>query len=430
MRGIIISFLVVFLGGCATHQQNIDGNNPSQDSNNRKHFIYGKLENNSEGYAFTQFSESYVKAEPWVRLPDMKPMWNTQKEDCLTGIVEITNKDVTCKTGDERLFRTKGTDFTAKKTTGYVFLSALSFGLWATMPPGAVEFDRNDYQSSVKEAEKKLIDAYKTFGQGYLKYLNEYDNDMRDFNELYDNIVSGYKSNVIPKINIRDDSGIFDGDASSFRNKISVSKNNIISRNGFDRVEAKTIDNLVLLAKDRNSTATEKLRTATSALSVTCNNRKFSNFNYIIKCPEVVDSSSTEFRVDVVIESFSYRNVLPKYISEEDEFVSLILKDGGFYLTNKTKSYITVDSLSFYHNGKIATSSKIGGELAPLSEAQLVSLNRLPVDQNAIAFNNVTKADALRTKIEYGVAVKYRIVNTNRENTLFKTSEYLLYDLI
>lgn len=430
MKGIIFSLIFALLGGCATHHQNHNGENPGQDSVGLKYAIYGKLEKKDDGYVFTEFSEGYVASEPWVRLTDMKPMWSTQKEDCLTGIVELTNKKVTCKTEDESLFRTKGADFTVKKTTGYVVLSALSFGLWATMPPGAVEFDQGKYLSSVKEAKKKLIDTYKPLGASYLMYVNEYNAEMIRFNELYENVVSGYKANAVPTINLRDESGLFDKDASTFKNYISVSKNKIPSRNDVDRVDAKTIDNLVLLAENRNSILVKKLREATSTLSVNCNDRGIANVNYTIKCPKKVTSSSIGFVVDVVVESISYRNVLPKYISEEDEFISLLLKDKIFYLSNKTKSYITVDSISFYHNGKIATSSKLGSELAPSSEAKLISMNSLPIDQNAIDFRNLTKAGASRTKIDYGVAVKYRIINTNKENTLFKTKKYQLSSLL
>jgi len=298
------------------------------------------------------------------------------------------------------------------------------------MPPGAVEFDQGKYLSSVKEAEKKLIDTYENVGQSYLMYLDEYNTEMTRFDGLYEKIVSGYKANVAPKINLRDDSGLFNNDASAFKSNISVVKNRLLSRSGVDRVEANTIDSLILLAKNRNSITAGKLRKAATTLSVTCENRNFANVNYTIKCPEEVNSSATEFGVDVVIESISYRNVLPKYISEEDEFVGLIFKDGKFYLKNKTKNYITVDSISFYHNDKIASSSKIGLELAPLSESKLISLNSLPLDKNAIAFSNVTKASASRTKIDYGVAVKYKITKMNKENTLFKTKEYRLSDLI
>ncbi|PIE40634.1 MAG: hypothetical protein CSA49_07440 [Gammaproteobacteria bacterium] len=434
MKGatFLLIFVLLSVSGCTTNSQNDrskistpDSLNSAHDSINLEHKIYGKLEKQGDGYFFTEFSETYRANQPWVRLTDMKPMWDTSKEDCLTGIVEITNKDITCKTGNEKLFRTKGTDFTVKKTAGYVFFSVLSLGAGAPMPPGAVKFNWKKYLSSTKEAKSRLVD-------NHLTLMNEYNAEMSKFNQIYNKVAHNYKNaaNPTPNINLHDKSGLFGNNASAFKNYISVSKNIIPSKDDVGYLQAKTMDNLVLLVKNRNSQILKKLNQATSTLSVTCRNREMADVNYRIKCPKNVASSEAKFKVNVFVDSISYKDVQPKSFRAKDSHIELILKNGLFYLTNKTKSYVTVDSISFYHNGKIATSSRLKSELAPLSESSLTSINSLPIDRRAIEFRNLTKTKASKTKIEYGVALKYRVVNTNKENTLFKTRNYQLLSLL
>jgi hypothetical protein len=419
------------VGGCATNHQS---DNAWRDSVDLKYAIYGKLEKQDDGYHFTEFSEGYVETQPWVRLTDMKPMWNTQKEDCVTGIPELTSKDVTCKTHDEKFFRSKGTDFTVKKTVGWAVFSALSLGVAAAMPPAAVEFNQREYLSAVREATNKLNSVYEPLGQNYLAYLNEYNAEMTSLYELYEKVESDYIEKDIPiptpVVNLRDESGLFGGNVSGFKKRIAISKNAIPSKDNFDDVGSSAIDDLVSLTRDRNSIIASKLRNAESTLWITCSDRWFARVHYTITCPKKVNISSAEFEVDVVVESMSYRNILPKSISEEDESIRVVLRDEMFYLQNKTSSFITVDSISFYHNGKIATVHKLEGEWAPSSEGKLISLSRFPIATEAIGFSNITKSIALSTKVEFGVALKYRIINRNIEKTLFKTNKYQLMNLL
>lgn len=431
---IRIFFFVTFmlLGGCATQHQH--DQNSDQNLSLPAYLVYGKLEETAEGYMFTEFSEGFTQTEPWVRLADMKPMWNTEQEDCSTGLADIPSEDdtLTCKTEDETLFRDKVVDFTVGKTAKYLFGSAISYGLIATMPPAAVKFDEDKYQSAVNEAEKSLIETFKPLSESYRQYLENYSTDMVQFDQQYEEIVSSYyRANVVPNIDLLDESGLFDGHASDFKYDVKTSGNSLILRRDIEQISATTLYDFIESAQKRSLDSIEALRKATATLVVTCGNRNLAYYlSYKVSCEEEVDSSRTDFDVKVVIKSISYKDVMPDYIFEEDENVSLVFKKDRFYLTNKSDSYITVDSLSFYHNGSIATSSDRDFEFAPQSEAELMPIAKLPLDKSSIEFANITRTSASQLKIKYGVAIKYRVVNTNKEITLYRTRAYPLLDLI
>lgn len=434
-RVIFFLFVFVFISGCGTQpntkshynikgNKSVNGKSGVAGTGGYKYVLYGKLEKKGTGYSFTEFAENHVKNQPWVRLADMRPMWNTEKEDCLAGLAN--SRKVVCKTENKRLFRVKGLDFSLKKTAGYVLSSAMTFGLGATMPPASVDFDRDLFLSAIEDAKKR---AGLTTGSINL-YLKKYDKEMESFDRSYKELVSSYSVSSTPKINLHDKSGIFAYSASVFEENVRLGKNWLPTMRGSKIVKAKTIDNMLLLVKNRNLTISRNLREAVSTLSVTCTNRALPSVDYKMTCPKKVDSSKSTFGVDVVVNSISFNKVLPKYIKEEDKNITLIFKDGFFYLSNKTKSYITVDSISFYYSGKISTISKISNEFAPLSEGKLVSIDRFSLSENVISFKNVKKRYAHKKNIEYGVAIKYRISGANKERTLFKTRKYRLSNLI
>lgn len=426
MKRVVAISLFVLLAGCATQNQTQSTFAPVFVDH--KYNLYGKLEKHEDGYHFSEYAESYLDFQPWVRLSDMAPMWNTEKESCLTGLA--SRETAGCKTANEALFRSKSLDFTPTTTTAYLFMSLLSFGLWATMPPAAVEFNQRAYSAAIVEARRKLNAAYEGIGESYVDHLDRYNASMIQLDAAYAEIVPAYNPKAVPAITLRDQSGLFKQDASAFRDSISLSPNTLVSRDDLAPVRAKAIDSLIILAQERNRSTVKNLRQAASTVPVRCRDNTMYNVSFAINCPEHINSAATEFPVEVIVKAVSLHDVVPQQISEEDDFVRVTLKDGEFYLSNKTHSYITVDSISFYHNGKIATSSNIGGELAPQAEVRLVAMNRLPIDRQAISFGNVTKTAALAQKITYGVALKYKVTSTNKENTLFKTREYRLADLI
>lgn len=432
MKRIII-FLAICAFGLAGCTTNTAKNVQIETTQKLEHHLYGKLEKGAQGYSFTMFSENYNRNEPWVRLGDFQPMWSTKKEWCTIGI-EFNQLSKPCRSENPTLFREKGTDFTLKRTAGYAVLSVLSFGLLATMPPGSVEFDQDKYFQAVNQANRKLHKRFEGLGVSHTSYhdlLHEYDSAMSNFEATHKIKSSDYKAKVPkPIISLSDKSGLFNGTEETFQKFVAVNRNRISGIDSVIKKQAVTLDNLVLIAEERNKQALSELSKKTSNLLVSCRNNALREVKYTLKCPQTVLSSENSFNIQAVVHSIDYKKVIPTEFTAEDNTLELNMKSGSINVINKTDSFVSIDSLSFYHNGKIASQYKLGSELPPESEKDIIRINSLPVDWEHISFTDVTKGSANSKKIEYGFAVKYKIVDTNREKTLLKKSTYKLLDLI
>ena len=154
------------------------------------------------------------------------------------------------------------------------------------------------------------------------------------------------------------------------------------------------------------------------------------NINYEIQCPATVSTAAKKVDIGLTINSLKFKKILPRKIIEKDNNIEVMLRDGIFNFTNKSSSYIEVNSVSFYYNGKIASLYNMSKELPPASEQNLTYLNRFPLEKNALDFLNVTKKMALKKNLNFGIAIKYRILDTNKEITLYQNNKYSLLELI
>jgi len=119
----------------------------------------------------------------------------------------------------------------------------------------------------------------------------------------------------------------------------------------------------------------------------------------------------------------------PKELRLSDQAVDVILANGGITVANKTQHYISVDSISYYYNGRVVSQS-LSEEIAPLSSRRVLNVSDLPIEKQRLAFRDVTKTEAQKTLVEFGLASKYRVVDLNREKTLLSINNYPLYELL
>ncbi|WP_250654696.1 hypothetical protein [Alkalimarinus coralli] len=428
---LLLSLLIV---GCNSNSSIGDSRDrePNREAGKYEYQLYGKLEKLNDGYSFTEFSELYEGSDPWVRLSDLRPMWNVHDEDCLAG-VDVAGLNRQCSSEDERLFRVSQVDFTPKKSAGYAVLSVFTLGMGLASPPAAVKFDREKFGEAVKQAEEKLNSLGKAFGYNYRDVLRDYNSEKVEFDRIYENKTKSYKVNAVPNIKLIDQSGLFDKNSRDFENHISVKKNILTQSNRVKALGAKEISNLLYLVKNQNKLLLADLGDSVSTLNVSCTEGVYLYADYQLKCPKQISASMDAFDVQVFVKAMSYQNVLPRSFLAEDEQVSIYLKDGKFIISNKSKNYITIDSLSFYHNGKIATLAELDHELAPFSKStqhSAISVQNLSLDKKAIYFSGVTQDIAKNTDVEYGIAAKYRIINMDKENTLFRSQTFTLLELI
>lgn len=395
------------------------------------HHLYGKLDSVSGDYRFTQFSEQPGEGEEaWVRLSDLEPTWPTEKENCLTGLVENTNDQITCKTANEAQFREKSVDFTPKKTAAYVTLSALTFGVWSVMPPGAVEFNAEAYNEAVTKAKQNLLKEEGLSEPEYTKLLEQYDQLVKSFQDEYEKIRTAYsRFKPTPNIRLNDQSGLYKGKADAFKRVVSLSHNTLPIPANRSPSSSNQLSQLVVTAKTSMDDFLGLVAKQSSEVNVTCRNDSFNGINYRISCPDSVDQGTEEFVADITIESMSYDNVAPKELRLSDQAVDVILANGGITVANKTQHYISVDSISYYYNGRVVSQS-LSEEIAPLSSRRVLNVSDLPIEKQRLAFRDVTKTEAQKTLVEFGLASKYRVVDLNREKTLLSINDYPLYELL
>ena len=423
-----------FITGCTTNSSgNLQGTPTSsvKKLDELSYHLYARLKQNGDDYEFAEFSEIYTPSFPWVRLADFKPMWNIEKEDCTTGVIEYTNERLTCKTQNKELFREKGVDFTAKKTAAYVLLSVLSSGLWAAMPPAAVKFNRDRYLSAIEKANKNLHKTYQLNDSTFNKLLHDYDYTMNMFDVAYNTKHASYRLKTAkPVLYLHDESKLFSGAGDVFGELISTSLNKVLNFSSITKQREERLDRLIHVVNDRNKKSLNELMNGSKTLLVQCQKKPIKTISYTLKCPNEVPSDSGFFDVEATVHSINYKKVLPRSFTASNKSLTLSMESGVLNIENKTNSFVNIDSLSFYHNGKISSKYKMGYELPPSSVLDIGSINFLPVNWESISFYSVTKNAAIKQKVEYGFAMKYRVINTNKEETLLKRNTYKLFDLI
>ncbi|WP_152593341.1 hypothetical protein [Vibrio navarrensis] len=394
-----------------------------------KYPVYAQLERIDGQYEFTRFSSTPLNSGAWVNLATMAPTWSTDKENCFTGIVEYSNKSLTCKTGNEELFRSKGTDFTPGKTMGYVLFSVFSLGIAATMPPGSVEFDEDEYLDAISQAKRKLEQQMAQNGTTYQSVLLEADKSMSSFVKQYDSIAENYTYSLKNDIKVSDKTGLFEKTAYPLDSLVFLAKNSLPEPTIQMTVHefGPNYLNSLKLTQDQKLSA---LKQATATVSVSCQENALSNVDYNIKCPKFVPTKDHAVPVELVINSISFKNILPYEIREKDNNIEVTFKNNTFDIINKSDSYIKVDSISFYYNGKIANIHKMDRDYPPQSQAVLTFLNSLPIERSALNFSNVSRDNAMKTKVNYGIAVKYRLLDSNKEITLYRNRQYPLLKLL
>ncbi|WP_163373199.1 hypothetical protein [Endozoicomonas acroporae] len=395
MKKITIIASLMLIVGCSS-KSSIDSNHSKQAMNDKyiENNLYGKMEKVNNSYIFTKISTAYNNDEPWVNLSTMRPMWNLVHEECITGVVEVTNKRITCKTEDKSLFRDKGVDVSAKRAAGYVIFSALSMGLGAALVPGKVKFNEDEFQNAVNEAKNNFLKLDNVSDSEFRKLLVEYDLEMISFKANYNQLAADYQIKAIPNFKLVDKSELYGERDINYDDHVSLRKNPIKDVNDIQSVDAGSIGSLVDLVKNRNTKSINQLKQLTSKIYIVCSNNKIEGVNYIVQCPGYIDSTQNSFDVNFIVNSIDFEKVVPRNMNFEDEKIKIEFDGYNFYVENKTESYITIDSLSFYHNSKIASSSKIGYELAPLAKSSFFSLNSLSLKKSAIDFPNMTLSEA------------------------------------
>lgn len=394
--------------------------------------LYAKLLKSDQGYEFVGVSDAPGgKYDPWVQLNTMKPYFYTGVEgECFMGdllpmaaISLVTGykrkSESDCKTLNDDLFRSESSSVGQKIAKGY--MTVLTVGLASTARLTNIVFDEDKYNLALSEALKKidlpgLFLAYEKANRDVAKISSDYE---------------ALRKKVGVDLNIDDRTGFYKGGFSS-EQFLYISANKL----------PKASELFKFVPKDEPASpesiarAFELLKPAfdplVSRFSVSCRFGSPLNFSGRVSCPSEVNFQGgvgSALPVKVSLDSKKFFDVVPKNFQMTDENVGVNVSNGYITLTNKTNRYLSIKNLSVYYAGKIFSEAQVDGEFPPGSEKTVSVkpfLKGLPDTSRTYdrveAFNSA--------KVNFGMAVKYAIVDISQEKTMYSNKDYKVADLV
>jgi hypothetical protein len=384
--------------------------------------VYANLVERDGKYVLESYSLTLgqVKDVPRVRVNDGMPMWDTSTEkSCLIGIM---GGNTHCKTRDDALFRTF---HVAVVSTGFSALLTMGIGLAA--PIGDVEFDREDFKKAYKSAIKN--------SSNIKEEIELIDKDIHQVEEEYKRISDVYnsaKGKLDVSFQVNDKSELYDGsvDFSYFvKNDKPLIKDD-------DKIQSISANSLEELRDKINAVVQGEISTwrkQSETFHLTCLNKKvgsYATYRFYFTCPQSVSVQEKNILIPVTIVSKDVGPVLPRNIAMQDKVIKVFFDGDELKVINNANSYISIESVSFYYGGKIAAISNLHIELPPSSEKRIKEVNDFPVTWGILRFPRTTKQKLKGTHLTFGFAIKYAILNSNSEKTLFNTKQYKVLNLI
>lgn len=132
----------------------------------------------------------------------------------------------------------------------------------------------------------------------------------------------------------------------------------------------------------------------------------------------------------LVITGRTFNQVLPRSYSYSNADLALNLSGDTVTVTNKTKTYISLDALTLYHQEDVLT---LGGDsLKEISPGAITSipLFNFGLGQLKTTYTGLTREKARATTVEFGFACKYRRNDLTQARSFVETKSYRLLDLL
>jgi len=172
---------------------------------------------------------------------------------------------------------------------------------------------------------------------------------------------------------------------------------------------------------------------------------------YILKCFGIIPEKYTKIKIPydrnythpeidipITINTCDVINPYPSNFIAKDKNILIkvmSLNKNGIRLLaeNKTISYIKILSATLYYRDKVLDISNLDIELPPKSLKKDVYIPAIGFDSLAGKVNEFKKINKNKLKfltLSFGLAIKYNIVATNIEKTLYKTNMYSLASIL
>lgn len=382
--------------------------------------VYAKLEKVGNKYRFTNFSATPLPAS--VNLIDLRPTFDTQKYPAsrLFFICPVINtKDH--KRTNVSAYYPEG--FRKYKTniplTGAYWVGSFGLALAVGNCLGDSYFDKNAYDKAIAEAcadstfdRKNLLAQYSAITEkadiAYAAFTNK-DLNIRwkitDASEIY------HTEDISP---------------SEMTTAVRILKSTFIPFKNQKDSYPTSLD-FINAAKAQPGVLTNDIPCIFSIHYFTTNINDYSVTANGANQVEWSPNQANTIIVELKINSKNINNLIPNY-SNQDSNITISNNGNALKISNKTKRYITLRSISLYQDNNIlSNSSEL--ELPPQSTKSL-SIDRTFINFTPKNYYDVTKRTAQNTFTNWGFAVKYDIIGTGESKTLFSENKHSLYNLI
>lgn len=418
MKKFIVGAVLVALSGCANNAAHRQSEVEKIDS---KLKVYAKLKkDDSNQYFFSEFS--FVQFKDSVNLNDLTSNYDKRDVSCRIGLASAesnqrTNTTEICESKDDIDFRYGTVDGSAvfSNTLGNVVVAAVTMGL-GTSAYYTSKFDHKNFNIALnsaleKQPREKIISEFNAIHDKYIAVLQQKTKELEKKRDELDSllkraVVVNDKTKMLesnPVVSVKTTRGI----------------NNSLGNIGTwkDSQELST-------SIERN------LHSNYSSVELTAHCENLNKYTYSVRGCEGrwgIDDDNKVNTVTFFIENVKNYRYYPVVGASNSHVIVKSSESGLVEFSNMTDSFLSIDSFSLYVGGKIETISNLGITLPPKSVNNEFRLSRFNSFENSILRN--IKKDDLSKEIEVGLALKYRVVNTNMENTLYKVNNVKYKDL-
>jgi len=421
--------------------------------------LYGKLEFNDGVHKLVEISNYNQGSMVNLYNPSLEIPYNTNQVSCMG---RWYNKDSNCIEEDKSTFRT--TSYNVKPLT-LPMVHIITGGLllmFGIISAKTCYFDYDAYYNTV--ANIKNDDLFKAIAHADNEFQNYADIKTRNFTnhseEAVQFISSKYNqkyTSAVDNLKIKykyiDKTGFFR--TNEDLNVIQKEKNYIPQKNfkpsnyyiSYTAPPAESVNiinsklpvidsmyasDLQSLDKDLENYKNE-LDTITSTVNLKYDDEvNYNDYHLTIQAPSSVQLKDNINPVNVtcIINSKDFYGIYPKY-RNSDNNIDVIFDGTNFIIKNKTKVYLQLKSIAIYYNDNIVN-NEISIELPPNSVINDIPITRY-IDnkiKNQSVYPEVNQSTAKNTNINFGLAIKYHIVEQNVDKTLYNTTNSTLFSAL
>ncbi len=377
--------------------------------------IYARLVATPAGYRFDTLSiRHHSDREPWIRLNNLSPAFNTALEkDCELGTTIVGELHVkpTCKTLNPALFRVDR--MTGGQQVEKAITTVWTAGTMGTSRTTTVGVDAQAYRHAVGEAVSALgmdrAEVVRAFTA-----LNAERTSIEQSN-------AGLRARARPRVEVIDASGFYTAGSVDFSGDVEVKAPHLediadIPLGG--KLSRGDLEAAFDSGARRAWTSNHQLFTLTCAAGMK------QSFNFTMECPATANADELVAGIPVTVHVLSkvVTHLIPRAFVARDKVLTISLDGNGIQLVNDSNDFVTVTSVTVYYSGKTYT-IEAPHPLPPHSKLErpldLYEFRRhLPGADRP----TLTYADAAQSAINFGLAARY--TRNSNTATVYREEQY------